>query len=278
MVPASLKGKYVIRFTVTSQYTKDTDIERDWKIIKDTATRVFQEERSVDEDEVFEETRETENELKVMRREPSLKRKDYGMSLILSNVPMSPKFINGSFAAIFDNNDVIYEFAKQLTASDLNGRPIRLSPRRRIKLRDSSKQQSLDFNMLATRRDPRTFKQGSLDSKIEEIFECSVESDGSSGLAQDEESERDENEQDNERRPIRSNTTTVTVRVPNHGNSQQPPRVRVYENNGDSKALVLSTKRKETNREIPTGPESRNGAKLNGVRHVCKFCGHAVED
>lgn len=40
MVPASLKGKYVIRFTVTSQYTTDQDIERDWKIISDTATKV----------------------------------------------------------------------------------------------------------------------------------------------------------------------------------------------------------------------------------------------
>ena len=40
MVPASLKGKYVIRFTVTSQYTTNQDIERDWKIISDTATKV----------------------------------------------------------------------------------------------------------------------------------------------------------------------------------------------------------------------------------------------
>ena len=36
MVPASIKGKYIIRFTVTSQYTTEADIERDWKIIKDT--------------------------------------------------------------------------------------------------------------------------------------------------------------------------------------------------------------------------------------------------
>ena len=33
---------------------------------------------------------------------------------MLANSPMSPKIVNGSFAAIFDNNDVLYEFAKKL--------------------------------------------------------------------------------------------------------------------------------------------------------------------
>ena len=36
-VPASLKGKYVIRFTVTSPRTTVADIERDWNLIRDTA-------------------------------------------------------------------------------------------------------------------------------------------------------------------------------------------------------------------------------------------------
>jgi len=31
-VPASLKGKYVIRFTVTSQRTTANDIARDWQV------------------------------------------------------------------------------------------------------------------------------------------------------------------------------------------------------------------------------------------------------
>lgn len=38
-------------------------------------------------------------------------RKEFGMSLVLSNVPMSPKLINGSYAAFFDNNSMV-EFAK----------------------------------------------------------------------------------------------------------------------------------------------------------------------
>ena len=39
-VPASLKGKYVIRFTVTSQRTTVQDVARDWELISDTATEL----------------------------------------------------------------------------------------------------------------------------------------------------------------------------------------------------------------------------------------------
>ena len=119
----------------------------------------------------------------VIMRVPSIKRKDFGMSLILSNVPMSPKFINGSFAAVFDNNNMIVEFAKEISRGDFNGKALRLSPRRRIKLRDQSKQQSLDCNLFAIKRAPGRFKQGSLDSKIDEILETSsYESDSQAGF------------------------------------------------------------------------------------------------
>ena len=40
MVPASIKGKYIIRFTVTSQYTTEEDIDRDWRIIRDTYAKM----------------------------------------------------------------------------------------------------------------------------------------------------------------------------------------------------------------------------------------------
>ena len=39
-VPASLKGKYVIRFTVTSPRTTLDDLTRDWNLIRDTATEL----------------------------------------------------------------------------------------------------------------------------------------------------------------------------------------------------------------------------------------------
>ena len=43
-VPASLKGTYVIRFTVTSTRTTREDIDRDWLLIQQAATRVLEEE------------------------------------------------------------------------------------------------------------------------------------------------------------------------------------------------------------------------------------------
>ena len=42
MVPASIKGRYIIRFTVTSQYTTPDDIERDWTLIQTTADQVLE--------------------------------------------------------------------------------------------------------------------------------------------------------------------------------------------------------------------------------------------
>lgn len=42
-VPASLKGKYVIRFTVTSTRTTSDDIVKDWTEIKAVATDVLEE-------------------------------------------------------------------------------------------------------------------------------------------------------------------------------------------------------------------------------------------
>lgn len=66
MVPASLKGKYVIRFTVTSQKTTEEDIVKDWNLITEAATGVLNDERVVDGvetiDEVFEEEVEEEDE------------------------------------------------------------------------------------------------------------------------------------------------------------------------------------------------------------------------
>ncbi len=106
-----------------------------------------------------------------IRRE-GMKRKEFGLSLILSNVPRSPNFINGSFAALFDTNDIIMDYARQLSRKslDFNGRPIRLSPRKRLK--EQSKQYSFDLSLMpGSRKRLQPYKQGSLDSKIEEIFD-----------------------------------------------------------------------------------------------------------
>ena len=99
---------------------------------------------------------------------------------------MSPKFINGSFAALFDHVDVVAEYARHISrsrAEDLNGCPIRLSPRRRLD--NCPRQYSLDHSFhlqpAATSRQRVIYRpevrQGSLDSKIEEIFQAPLEED-----------------------------------------------------------------------------------------------------
>uniref|UniRef100_K1R2A9 Histidine decarboxylase n=1 Tax=Magallana gigas TaxID=29159 RepID=K1R2A9_MAGGI len=175
MVPASLKGKYVIRFTVTSQYTTDQDIERDWKIISDTATKVLHDTES-EEDEAYSDEEVSSPEVeeeKQFVRVPSIKKKEYGMSLLLSNVPMSPKLINGSFAALFDDSEAMEEVAKQISAENAE-HLIPMSPRKR-KLRDQSKHQSFDQTTMADRCLSNSYKhQGSLDSKLDEIVNSSA--------------------------------------------------------------------------------------------------------
>ena len=46
MVPACLKNKYVIRFTVTSQYTTEDDIKCDWYLIQNTANKIVMENKN----------------------------------------------------------------------------------------------------------------------------------------------------------------------------------------------------------------------------------------
>ncbi|CAC5419651.1 hdc [Mytilus coruscus] len=243
MVPASLRGKYVIRFTVTSQYTEDCDIERDWKIISATATKVLHDDESTDEDVISPDDEVFEKEIPILRvpRVTPLKRKDYGISLLLSNVPMSPKLINGSFAALFDNNDVIVEFAKQITNTDFNGRPIRLSPRRRLKLKDSTKQKSLDTYKINRPLCNRQ-KYGSLDSKIEEILELSTLNDQTNGVCDIEDIRETDSEQ-------------------NQSSEEEHPTVQVH---------------------ISQFTESSNGntsgsVAVNGSPQCCKHCGHVID-
>nr|BAQ94593.1 histidine decarboxylase [Ambigolimax valentianus] len=211
MVPASLKGKYVIRFTVTSQFTTEADIDRDWKLITDMAAVVLEDslgEEDISVEENDEEDDENEkgamliskvadgdvvstplkhnshlpsNGDVVARKRPafviphakgaSTRRREFGISLLLSNVPMSPKVVNGSFAALFDDNNLdIDKLARQLI---VGGEFIRLSPRKRGKLAFYDKQMSLDYSVLGDRKDNqyRMKMMGSLDSKIDDILE-----------------------------------------------------------------------------------------------------------
>ncbi|XKL65837.1 hypothetical protein PGB90_009257 [Kerria lacca] len=95
-VPAALKDKYVIRFTVSSQYTTDDDIVKDWCKIENAATIIISE-------------HETTKFLNVQGEYLTAAKKlgTFGTSLLLSNTPMSPKVVNGSFAAIFEKEDSV---------------------------------------------------------------------------------------------------------------------------------------------------------------------------
>ena len=273
-VPASFKGKYVIRFTVTSQYTTEKDIERDWGLIRDTAKRILCEEDSEEETTVTETPISINNKLSItgQHKREGLKKKEYGMSLILSNVPMSPKFINGSFAALFDTHDIIMEYVAHLNRNggDLDGRPIRLSPRRR--LRDQSKQLSFDAIRVTTnntRRIGRAFKQGSLDSKIEEIFEnSSFDSD----LYESENQEEVETvENDGKRvtsRPVQVGSQCIPLVIRQkyrRKRSLKSPSSEVIDADVNGEDADVDSIDDEL---IPT----------NGTYMICRHCGHILDD
>ena len=171
-VPASIKGKYIIRFTVTASSTNTDDINRDWKIIQTTAGQILSPFDSLS-------PQERRNKMKNLHD-------DFRMSLVLSNTPHSPCLINGSFAAILPlNNRHIYAMTHELSQRALKHSLLPISTRRRTKNCSThptmSKQMSVDGYMISSEQQkyllPTTpsslpiSRQGSLDSRIEEILE-----------------------------------------------------------------------------------------------------------
>ncbi|XP_017783100.1 PREDICTED: histidine decarboxylase [Nicrophorus vespilloides] len=137
-VPAALKDKYVIRFTVTSQYTTNEDIIKDWKEIKFVANEILQDA----EQQMIAPTR-----VKVPLKETKVKNENFGTSLLLANSPMSPKIVNGSFAGIYDQGEVLAEYSKSFGQFRLAA-PSSPYMRRRIKgILMSGKQFSLDSHL-----------------------------------------------------------------------------------------------------------------------------------
>jgi len=106
-VPANLKGKYVIRFTVTSPRTTLQDIARDWNLIQGFANEILGGDPQI-----------TNKPTRVPLKEIKEKNPSFGTSLLLSHIGpnshMTPKVVNGSFAALFDNTDVVQDFNKRL--------------------------------------------------------------------------------------------------------------------------------------------------------------------
>ncbi|XP_026821035.1 histidine decarboxylase [Rhopalosiphum maidis] len=160
-VPASLKGKYVIRFTVTSQYTTVSDITRDWAEIKATATEIINDDKADS----------TYNKSKVSLAETRNWNNNFGASLLLANSPMSPKVVNGSFAALFDNGD---DWSRKLLRSEMKDSS---SMRRRIRgILMSGKQFSLDSRMdLVQGMVPTASKKAIMSESIKDSLEETLE-------------------------------------------------------------------------------------------------------
>ncbi|KAK2717342.1 histidine decarboxylase-like [Artemia franciscana] len=147
-VPAALKGKYVIRFTVTSTHTTLDDIKRDWSIIQNTAAQILTLNGIIEDPDVKTDKPASRKEnARVPLKET--KKSNFGTSLLLANSPMSPKIVNGSFAAIFDQGDFLFEIAKKIAQLKLNQGKGSPAVGRRIRgmLVSSNKQYSLDSRM-----------------------------------------------------------------------------------------------------------------------------------
>ncbi|XP_043489065.1 histidine decarboxylase isoform X2 [Polistes fuscatus] len=134
-VPASLHGKYVIRFSVTSTNTTNEDILKDWAEIRNTAN------------EILGDIKDSPVRVRVPLADTREKNENFGSSLLLANSPMSPKIVNGSFAAIYDATDVFDECMKNFGQLRVEAKD---SPAMRRRIRGilmSGKQFSLDSRM-----------------------------------------------------------------------------------------------------------------------------------
>jgi hypothetical protein len=124
----------VIRFTVTSYYTTEQDIERDWAIIRSLSEQV----------------------LTTIHEETMIKRK-FQSSLLLSNVPQTPKLIlhnaantlvNASFLAFLNESDIVYDLVKELSTRDYSQSHLPLIPRRKPKFALNPNLKGLSFDQL----------------------------------------------------------------------------------------------------------------------------------
>ena len=127
-VPANLKGKYVIRFTVTSPRTTLQDIARDWNLIQGFANEILGGDPQITNKPTRVPLKGTFSAyyffffylvlMKLLIVEIKEKNPSFGTSLLLSHIGpnshMTPKVVNGSFAALFDNTDVVQDFNKRL--------------------------------------------------------------------------------------------------------------------------------------------------------------------
>ncbi len=134
LVPARIKSHYIIRFTVTSYYTTEEDIRRDWHIIRTTAEQIM-----------MQSAQKHDTNLKSKPEEITT----FQSSLILSNAPQTPKIVNASFMAFLAEPDFALDIAKELLIShDYSQSHLPLRPRRKTKSITTNTQKSFDETRL----------------------------------------------------------------------------------------------------------------------------------
>ena len=127
VVPAKIKEKYIIRFTVTSFYTTEEDIIRDWEVIRSNAEQVLA------------------SMQKASERDSKRKRLRFQSSLVLANAPQTPKIVNASFLAFHQDFEfTLNELAKELNSRDFMQSHLPMTPRRKPKHFTSPKNSSFD--------------------------------------------------------------------------------------------------------------------------------------
>ncbi|XP_050089065.1 histidine decarboxylase isoform X2 [Anopheles aquasalis] len=190
-VPSSLKGQYVIRFTVTSTRTSNDDILGDWDEIRKVTTELLNE-------QIHEHQMRSIPSLKDTRE----KNEAFGSSLLLANTPMSPKIVNGSYAAIFDADEFLAKVYAGIRISD--------SPAMRRRVRGilmSGKQFSLDSRMdlvvqgITPNEARRCLESKAIDEDLEEVGEAceQMEMDGEK---EQKEKVKEEEEKEDGRDPL----------------------------------------------------------------------------
>ena len=120
-VPASLKDKYVIRFTVTSPRTTVEDVERDWNIIQTIAndsTPKGKERVKLKGALINCFNNATEINQLIFLTDIKEQNRHFGTSLLLANIgpntAMTPKFINSSHAALLENVQIEQDIQTKL--------------------------------------------------------------------------------------------------------------------------------------------------------------------
>ncbi|XP_017839388.1 histidine decarboxylase isoform X4 [Drosophila busckii] len=179
-IPSSLKGQYVIRFTITSTHTTLDDIVKDWLEIRQVATLVLDEMNITIANRVY-------------LKDTKEKSEAFGSSLLLSNCPLSPKVVNGSFAAIFDAD----EFLAKTYAGIRITHQESPSMRRRVRgILMSGKQFSLDSHMdVAVVRTTLDSHSGDTNSTVNSYGRTTRDSGSSLASAAEENCIREDNEE-----------------------------------------------------------------------------------